>query len=480
MKHETYEHGLFVEAWLKEPTWLPQTDLARVGQVVHQTPQRRSRLPRLATERFRPMLSATTIAAGVAVIALTGAILIDGLMPDASTNARLPAAHVEATATVGPEVDGTALNGTVISLPETLPAGLEGVDVGTVDTPIGPARWVSVTGPMDELPRLGSVVPWGDGLAIWAGRHRHPDGRIGSLWASSDGTEWRSVALPEDYSANDSQDRNVELAHADGALYLAHPRLDRIWRSTTDGGWRALDTSAITQARPAGWASGEARIYGAETVDGELVFRVEHGYTLPRQRLGFTRRASTRHMQRVGPGRYALCQPGKNECSASGAPMVVRFKQADDGLVVRDDRTGERLGLLAGADLSELYEGQGAVTRNAFELRDDELVPTAWPADDGEGREQPPTGVPAAGEALRLDSGWVAWEYRDQGYAPPAALHMHIGGEWVDLDTLGFPTHLRDSVEWGVDGVGNAAVFWFANYQDRTVGLWVLTVPDGA
>jgi hypothetical protein len=473
MKHETYEHGPFVEAWLKEPTWLPQTDLARVRQIVHQTPQRRSRLPRLATERFRPMFSATTIAASVAVVALTGGVLMGGLLPQPTPNEQLPAAAVEATAATGPDAAETAPDENAISLPETLPAGVEG---GSIDTPAGPVRWVHIRGSREDVPMVHEVIDWGDGIAAW-----HP---AWGFWATEDGVAWQSLPLP-DGEAPRMDIGAVEVRQAGDVAYAISLHTDRVWRSTDDGSWQELDAAALASARPSGWQVTDANItVGPNLSDGRVIFGAGWGYSLPRAELGITEKG-TQRMKHVTKNRFALC--GKNDCTKDQYSRVLRFRPTDDGLVVFDQRSGTRLGLLAGATRDQVYRGEGGSSGYLFEIVGDTVVRAGQPLPSTIARpsDAPPPGLPSGAAAAAIGSGWYA-EGEDGGW-------LHAAGEWISLEPLGLPG--RDEMATPVPaggygsvprleagGIGNVTLLARETPQGDEIwrDLWVLVLSEDA
>ena len=84
-------------------------------------------------------------------------------------------------------------------------------------------------------------------------------------------------------------------------------------------------------------------------------------------------------MLRFDDQRYGICRQGGRDCTLENAKRVLRFKETGNGVVVRDDRTGERLGLLKGASIDELYEGQIGSTKQAYEVQGANLVETNPP-----------------------------------------------------------------------------------------------------
>lgn len=498
MKHEQFEHGPLLEAWLKEPTWLPDTDLPRVSALVHQTPQRHSWLPRPGLARSRLMLSATSIVAGVAAIALTGGVLLNGLAPAPPTEP-MPAAATETATTEAPseavlettttedgqEVPPTNVDTPHITLPDLLPDGVTG---GAIDTADGPARWAQMTANTGVAPRPGTVLPWGDGLAVWETQTKLPDGGVGRLWTTNDGVSWRPEALPQDLRKRPSSDGSMWMKHRSGTYYLHEPSTGKLWRRDEDGAWVRLDTSAVAEARPGGWFASGPYFTGPDMVDGELVFRASYLYHLPRKTLGIPGGPETRYMHHLEKDRYALCPPDNRECSAKEAAVVVRFKATGEGLVVRDDRTGERYGLLKGAKPSEPYEGNDHRRGHAFELDGDTLIPVDAPRTRASSTKEPaPPGLPLKVQPIPLDPGWIGveWPYEgrqrglgEPGYEP-GSWWMHLAEEWVDLAEFGFPDLIPYVTPFDQAGLGNTTLLWFDDPEDEMSSLWVVTAPDG-
>jgi hypothetical protein len=79
MKSPQHDHTPIVQAWLKEPAWLPQSDLGRTMQIVHQTPQQRSWLRPLMTGRSRTMFSATKVVLAGVIVASLGGFVYTGV-----------------------------------------------------------------------------------------------------------------------------------------------------------------------------------------------------------------------------------------------------------------------------------------------------------------------------------------------------------------------------------------------------------------
>ena len=458
----------------------------------------------------------------------------------------------------------------LIAQPIELPAEVpEEIESGTFETPLGPARWVHLSGrtmafaddaPAGRtLPAAHTLIPWEDGVAAM--------GFFG-LWTTSDGVDWAIVPLPGDLGG--PFQRRV-LKHVDGTYVLVYEDPLRVWTAEDlDGDWRELDVSALEAAAPAaGWKgrhvhmSGHARLTAGPVAleDGHIVFSVSQEYRLPTPVLGLPLK-ETKRMRRLGDDRYALCGSGSCSDGGSKAKWTVRFEETDAGLSVVNDKTGKRLGRIDGADLSELYEGATGLKVASFEIDGDTVVPidAPWPALDlidpdympggamvfapggstpvfrswlsRRGLRPGDPGVPAVARVLPLANAehtsltvsehpdrlsavlWAdlgrttyrvlgTWESTDgatwregpqvlsdkarPGYTgsawyakgvysrglPNGKHWLHIGGEWVSIDELGFPSKIDPAL---MAGLGNVTVFTSDPLRD-VVDVWVLTHP---
>jgi len=245
MKHEHFEHGPLVEAWLKEPTRLPESDTARIAQLIHQTSQQRGVLPGIDTRRFQSMFSATKFVVAGAIVALFGGFLLSGVLtqqgdemaPAAVTGSPSPLTTEElfsgmSTEEVAPGVYRVLDDGAEHDLVAEPPAGVTiaadgsvwllqaspGEDPMTVDAlfqlgqdgtyrfeassndwvdvavDVDGAAWVSIEPEIEDGPRgagsaQGSLASIDDGT--WA-TPTWPDGSadVGAIEATADGAVW--------------------------------------------------------------------------------------------------------------------------------------------------------------------------------------------------------------------------------------------------------------------------------------------------
>jgi hypothetical protein len=249
MKHETFDHAPLVEAWLREPIWLPESDTARIAQLVHETPQERGWRSAFDRERIHAMFSATRfVTAGVIVAAFIGFLFASGtfsprpLEPlpaatvtptDPATETTLPSTTSAPSPSERARVDAAGWGALVLPQAEATEALASGVAAGR-DTLVAVGRracertrseeigrcwgqpWISTDGVTWESveartsgldlgrftmatsgPEIGvEGVAYGPGGFVAYGWAR-PDGRLtATLWRSADGRTWERVPAP--------------------------------------------------------------------------------------------------------------------------------------------------------------------------------------------------------------------------------------------------------------------------------------------
>jgi len=286
MKSEPFDHAPIVEAWLKEPIWLPEGDTTRVAQLIHQTPQQRGWLGPFITRRTHDMITATKfVTAGVILAAAGGYLLFGGgLLP--RTDQALPAASAMATATN--ELDATAAPVTTVEPEPSLIVAAEGALVlgppdpelsvagwtqrgtapyhnadgsgfgqldhlqaidgrlvalgSTLDAEDGPSRdvvmvsmdgrtWVPVDLPGNE-PTLNDMVATDEALIV-GGQDRVDGQKAARLWSSTDGLEWVEIPAPEGAGVIS------QIVSAQDPLAVRANQ--RLYKLDDDGTWADLD-----------------------------------------------------------------------------------------------------------------------------------------------------------------------------------------------------------------------------------------------
>lgn len=190
----------------------------------------------------------------------------------------------------------------------TVPAGGAPADPpgGTIDTPLGPARWVHLSGDATTIswPLWPMADPAGGLLWFGATETGSEDGSEPALWASEDAVSPRhQVALP-------ASTRFARLDVVGGAFWLTADDPQSLWRSADARIWEAIDLSNVVSPGPPElrWSAhlGTPATSGALTAipiawtayddAGRLLRRPDQGGRLC---LGRSARASTPSSRRV-------------------------------------------------------------------------------------------------------------------------------------------------------------------------------------
>jgi len=357
-----------VEAWLHEPAPLSDRGIARVGELVHQTPQRRGWLPRYDPVRLPSMFTAAKfVTAGIIVALFSGALYL-GITPpppdevpvNAATSVS-PTATAEATVTASAVPTATADPGPSdppepavreepapdrrvaqppgrFEIPR-IPESNRRARSGRLRTPLGPARWLAVSGTAETLPGLSP-----SSLLTVPGGYAHLQTEIGDpphsprLWFSPNLIKWKKLPVPADAWAEGlvSSDRRLWLTT------LAPDRADgmRLWHSTDARSWEEADLTGLVPPEPSSleWTMdiGDVAAVGDRAVV-EIVFEVSDLASV----LGIESRLPD------GPAGLQLHARGEGSYHVEdswGQPLAdIRFDETTDGLVVIDSEDGSRL-----------------------------------------------------------------------------------------------------------------------------------------
>jgi len=301
--------------------------------------------------RFQSMFSATKFVVAGAIVALFGGFLLSGVLtPEgketapivgASASAR-PDSTVEAT----DEAVSTTPEATItrsIELPTKIPKRF---DSGTLDTPLGKARWVHLSGDDEELPEAITpiAVPGG-----YVSLDRGGGNSRATLWFSPDLLKWTQRPLPGDAESG-------QLIRAGGSYWLlawaGGPAEDgsfdpTLWRSTDALQWEPVDFGPIALDGPdgLGWQPWFGVVASAGDTDAVA--------------MTFTARTAASFLGLTTPERsrqwVSLVALGENRYQTFGDDGeergVIRFEPTDEGLRVIDDETGAELKELAGVDM---------------------------------------------------------------------------------------------------------------------------------
>jgi len=385
----------------------------------------------LATARFQPVLSATKFVAAGVIVALFGGFLLSGVLTqDGDESLLLPGASASPEATP--------------SYSFTLPAEVpDGIESGTLDTPLGPARWVHLQGNHTTMPDLPDPVPVPGGYVVF-------DESPPELWSSPDLLTWTRAPLP----FHDAIWARLTLAN--GIYWLSTGDTVTLWRSTDAVDWEQITTTGLVPPGPPGLY--QATGLSAPAMSGDITtILVDYEpqnfktyFDLPDER-GYV------NLEETDPGLYQAT-------SKYGVELAtLRFEETNKGLKVIDVADGsvhiELEGV--GLDLIELWaentrgdmgvvdrwaEKRGLPTLQMAVLEGDELVPMDLPASllDGE--------RPAL---FGTDAGFFL-------YSPDAHGLMRVrrsedGRAWSEAEVLGDDEGDPSGV-WAVEGQPKSVV----------------------
>lgn len=270
-----------------------------------------------------------------------------------------------------PVTEPTPTPTSVPRLTQDIPPGVES---GTVDTPLGTARWVHLGNDDHMVPSLlgGVAVSWPTGFAIF-----EPPSPVGSqLWVSADGIEWHVEQLPVPRRA-----QNVSLSIDEAGVYWlfssSPPQPDELWRSTDGATWDQYHPSELVPVGPS-LSSEETDFLPPVTVGGLTIGYADYGGAFSFNVYGGPN-SCERLERELEPRVFAIIgdegEPGCGE-------RVLRFVETDSGLQVLDDETGEDLGEIREATLADI--NRFAETGELFEPRilligEDTITPVAPP-----------------------------------------------------------------------------------------------------
>jgi hypothetical protein len=370
------------------------------------TPQQRGWLPPY-TGRFQSMFSATKFVVAGAIVALFGGFLLAGIL----TTQRSEDASPAAGASMSPE--GTTTH--PVMLPAVIP---DGIDSGTLDTPVGQVRWVHLRGDATTLPTgLWTLVvdPSGGYVVV-------DQSSTEGLWRSPDLITWTPEPVPGEANPR-------ELALDDGTYWLnaGGPASDSLWRSPDTRAWHEVDLDRLIPPGPDGYAW-RLDLGTPLTANGvsivELTYRVDDSPAslgLPEDVLYWI------ELTEVRPGVYEARSGWRSELEAT-----LRFEDTGNGLRVIDDEDGTELAVLDGVSMEFIERWASddeipAVRRLAI-VDEDGLVDLDL---------DPPYAMEEArGPYLSVDdSGFLV-----RSVTPDGLLHVHrseAGTDWIETDIVG-------------------------------------------
>ena len=354
------------------------------------------------------------------------------------------------------ELDGEGLVETP-SLIEGLPEGLES---GTIATPLGPMGWVHVTGDADTVP--GHVwdmraVQWPSGFAIFQPpKYDIPEGQAppsARLWVSTDGIKWRLEALPIDPAAE-----GASLRLDDAAYWLTSIDPNGLWRSTDGTTWYEYDATALAPPGPA-WRTDR---FGLVATNDLALAHANFG-------AGNSNTTPDRNAERlyiIGDSEITPADvPWPTSTSvAEGFNHVTLFAAGDwayayvlneiwdeSGSIIssqvtvwrtNDGRSWTELGPLQIPDLpashkAEFTSSADLLTITFFDTSGSAVaVDVAWETTDGVTWSPMPEGRPDGTHPVRVESGWFSTVGDQGGPIGGADWWMNVGDAWVALADL--------------------------------------------
>jgi hypothetical protein len=314
-----------------------------------------------------------------------------------------------------------------IELPAEIP---EGIESGTLETPLGPGRWVHVSGHETTFPPgLSGLFSTPDGYVVpeWGGPWW--GGGEAKLWRSSDLIAWTSEPLP-------TETRGGELSWAHDAYWLNVHEPSSLWRSPDTKSWEQVSFEGLAPPGPDGFAwtlrPGRPLTHGGVTIvpfvwatDSWVVVRGLPGADDVQEAT----------LVETAPGVFDI-EDWVVGADSRGTFATVRFEQTDDGLRVLDHEDGTELKVLDGVSMEFIK-----LLTFDVESRFDEIawqpVPRLAILD---GTTLVEVGPPLESEPYRQ-----AYTADDEGFVsitiePGGLVHMHRsqdGREWHEIDVIG-------------------------------------------
>ena len=418
-----------LRALVREPVELSGDGIQTVLTAIPHTSQQRSRLPHLDMGRFQSMFSATKFLVAGVIVALFGGLVLTGVFTQQPSEGRLePAAASPATSESVQEVPPTATAvSTSAKKPSIAPPKRTGS--GRLETPLGPARWVHLSGSRQSMPQFLEPIPVPGGyvalVETWietrgGGGHLETTG----LWSSPDLLRWTARSLPEG--------TNMGFASLADALWmLTIPEGEPSWAANTPDLWRSVDGSAWESIDASGlfppapddiaWSMGFDEVVskdGVEVMPLTFTARWAASHLLPGEAWG---------IEPLGDGMFQV-KGGYGEDLD-----VVRFEPTEGGLRVVD-ASGSELATLNGWDMgfierwasSWLYgEGRIPIEHRIGMVRDGALVAV----------ELPGLGPGGTTSVAPTDEGITLFQSQEDGTTE--TWHLRDGLSWSPGDVIG-------------------------------------------
>ena len=287
-----------------------------------------------------------------------------------------------------------------------IPAGTES---GVIDTPLGPAHWVHLTGDAATLP---AEAPFAEG-PLFVVLEQTTDDQGSQLgrrrWTSPDGLRWTShpLSLPVGDSLADFR---VE----GGLTWLATDRPGSVWRSVDLVTWEPIVTDDMLPAGPPAleWEVGIGTIASAGALTAvELTLDALDPFE------GWP---DSSRVTEVVPGLFSVAPRGE------GSPRLLRFEETPTGLRVLEVADGSEIAILEGftLDFASDWLRNGPPTQHLIgRVEGDRLVPTSAPG---------PELAEDRATMVGAEDGIVALELVDPG-GPGVAWRLDERGVWTEL-----------------------------------------------
>ncbi len=243
MKTDPFDHVPIVEAWLKEPVWLPPSDIARLTQLVHQTPQPRHWWQRPMTGRSQHMFNALKFVVGGVVVAAVGGFLVSGYLPTQQQDRQPPAAATASPAmeTPSPSAGPDESTQTAEPVDPALMASALVLQAGTGETVGGLTQVGRLS--TEGYPRFGEIQDLqviGDQLVARSSIDERNEQSRDVILRSADAMTWLPIAVPGDDPAIRDLITGGEGLIAGGSLAADGKRRAALWSSPDGLAWTEI------------------------------------------------------------------------------------------------------------------------------------------------------------------------------------------------------------------------------------------------
>jgi hypothetical protein len=383
--------------------------------------------------RFQSMFSATKFVVAGVIVALFGGFLLTGVLTQKGEESVLPAG-----ASASPE----AIPSDSFTLPAEIP---EGIESGSLDTPLGPARWVHLQGDHTTMPDDPALLPAPGGYVVL-------DESPPELWSSPDLFTWTKEPLPF---------REAEWARltlANGIYWLSTGDTVTLWRSTDAVDWEQIDATGLVPPGPPGLY--QATGLGVPAMSGDItIATVDYEPVQFKTYFGLPDERGHTNLEETEPGLYQAT-------SKYGVDLAtLRFEETDKGLTVIDDADGsvraelEGVGLdlidlwaanargdMGVVDLWAVEHGLPSPPRQIAYVDDDKLVPMDLPA-------SPIGSEPPA--LFGTDAGFFLYTLDSDGLL--RVRRSEDGRAWSEAEVLGDDEGEPSGV-WAVEGQPQSVV----------------------